>query len=210
MTGDRGPGSLIVVAGPSGSGKTSLVTMALEQLAGVAFSVSWTSRLPRSGEEDGRDYHFVSADRFLQAVAQGRFLEHATVHGNLYGTDREEVQRMLLRGDDVLLDIDVQGADQVRRRLAEEDWEAISVFVLPPNRAELERRLRLRRTDPEDTIRMRLENSLAEISRARDFDHVLFNEDLQTCFRQLACIVTAVRTRSRRMTGEIGASFSPF
>ncbi len=209
MTGDRVPGSLIVVAGPSGSGKTSLVSLALEQIPAVAFSVSWTSRLPRPGEEDGRDYHFVREDKFLEAVARGRFLEYATVHGNLYGTDHEEVERLLLRGDDVLLDIDVQGADQVRRRMEQEFWEAIRVFVVPPNRTELERRLRLRRTDAEETIRMRLENSLAEISRAREFDHVLINEDLQTCFRQFVCIVTAARTRSRRMIGEIGAAFSP-
>lgn len=207
MTGNRGPGNLIVVAGPSGSGKTSLVARALEQLSSVAFSVSWTSRSPRAGEQNGIHYHFVSRDAFEEAADQGRFLEHAIVHGNLYGTSRKDVERQLRDGDDVLLDIDVQGADQVRRCLEHEKWEAISIFVLPPNPEELERRLRLRQTDSEETIRMRLENSLTEISRAGEFEYVLINDDLETCYRQFSCIVTASRTRSRRMMGEIDASF---
>ncbi len=203
-----GRGNLMVVAGPSGSGKTSLVTRALERLPSLAFSVSWTSRTPRAGETEGKDYCFVSRERFQEAVDQGLFLEYATVHGNLYGTSREEVERLLRRGDDVLLDIDVQGAEQVRRQLDRRGGlEAISIFVAPPDLAELERRLRLRETDSEENIRTRLENSLDEISRAGEFDHVLINDDLDVCYQQFACIVSAARTRSRRMMGEIGALF---
>lgn len=209
MVGGSGTGCLIVVAGPSGSGKTSLVSLALERLPSMAFSVSWTSRAPRSGELGGKDYHFVHRDRFREAVEQGRFLEHATVHGNLYGTALDEVERLLAGGDDVLLDIDVQGAEQVRSRLAgETGLEAITVFVVPPDRKELERRLRLRETDSKETIRTRLENSLEEISRAGEFDHILINGDLESCYDRFACIVTAARTRSRRVLGEISASFS--
>jgi guanylate kinase len=208
MAGTRGRGNLIVVAGPSGSGKTSLVSLALERLPSVAFSVSWTSRPPRDGEQDGRDYRFVSREQFLEAVDRGRFLEHATVHGNLYGTSREEVDRLLQDGVDVLLDIDVQGAEQVRLNLNREgDPGAITIFVAPPDLEELGRRLRHRETDSEDTIRTRLENSLAEISRAGEFDHILINEDLEICYQQFACIVSAARSASRRMTGEIGELF---
>ena len=143
MVGGMETGCLFVVSGPSGSGKTSLVTMALDRLPALAFSVSWTSREPRAAEIDGKDYHFVSGDLFLEAVNRGRFLEHATVHGNYYGTVRDEVERLLAGGNDVLLDIDVQGAEQVRRRLeGETGLETISVFVVPPDREELERRLR--------------------------------------------------------------------
>lgn len=209
MVGGRGTGCLIVVSGPSGSGKTSLVSLALKRLPSIAFSVSWTSRAPRTGEREGKDYRFVHRDRFQEAAARGSFLEHATVHGNLYGTSREEVEGLLAGGNDVLLDIDVQGAEQVRRRLATEDGlEAITVFVVPPDREELERRLRLRETDSEETIRTRLENSLEEISRAGEFDHVLINGDLESCYGQFACIVTASRTRSRRMLDEIMTSFA--
>jgi len=206
MPADRG--SLIVVAGPSGSGKSSLVSLALERLEHVSFSVSWTSRPPRAGEQDGRDYRFVDPERFREAVARGRFLEHATVHGNLYGTSRSEVTAQLDKGLDVLLDIDVQGAEQVRSWLADDDeLEAIGIFVVPPDSAELARRLRLRETDTEETIRTRLENSLQEISRAGEFDHILINDDLETCFLEFAAIVTALRSRSRRQLGRISDYF---
>lgn len=201
-------GSLVVLAGPSGSGKTSLAELALERLERLDFSVSWTSRPPRRGERDGRDYRFVSRERFLRAVDEGRFLEYATVHGNLYGTSMEALEASLAEGRDVLLDIDVQGAGQVRQRLAGETaWETVSVFVVPPDREELERRLRHRRTDDEETIRTRLENSLAEISRAGEFDHILINDDLEDCYRRFAGIITAIRTRTRRMVRHIGTAF---
>jgi len=202
-------GSLVVLAGPSGSGKTSLATLAMERLEQIDFSVSWTSRAPRRGETDGRDYRFVSRKRFLRAVEEGRFLEHATVHGNLYGTSMDALESALAHGRDVLLDIDVQGAEQVRQRLdGETGWEAVSVFVVPPDRDELERRLRHRRTDDEETIRTRLENSLAEISRAGEFDHILINDDLEGCYRQFAGIIAALRTRSRRMVRQLATAFS--
>lgn len=209
MVGGRGTGCLFVLAGPSGSGKTSLASLALERLPDMAFSVSWTSRMPRAGEQEGKHYHFVTREQFLDAVNQKLFLEHATVHGNFYGTARNEVERLLARGNDVLLDIDVQGAEQVRRRLeGETELETISVFVIPPDRDELERRLRLRETDSEETIRTRMGNSLEEISRAGEFDHVLINGDLESCYGQFACIVNAARTRSCRVLGDISSSFS--
>ncbi len=209
MTAGKERGCLLVVSGPSGSGKTSLVRLALERLDRLAFSVSRTSRAPRGGEQNGVDYCFVSRERFLEAVDQGCFLEHAEVHGNLYGTARETVEQLVLGGTDVLLDIDVQGAEQVRRRLEQGAlFEAVTVFVIPPDRGELERRLRQRKTDSEETIRTRLKNSLDEIARAGEFDHVLINGDLEDCYRQFACIVTAARTRAGRMRGEINESFS--
>jgi guanylate kinase len=201
-------GSLIVLAGPSGSGKSSLAALALDRLERIAFSVSWTSRPARDGERDGRDYCFVDEPRFRQAVDRGHFLEYATVHGNLYGTSRKEVTRQLDQGRDVLLDIDVQGAEQIRRALADDDTlEAIGIFVVPPDPRELERRLRLRKTDSEETIRTRLANSLEEIARAGEFDHILINDDLESCFTEFAAIVTALRSRSRRMKGRIGTFF---
>ena len=201
-------GSLIVLAGPSGSGKSSLAALALERLERIVFSVSWTSRPPRAGEQDGRDYLFVDEQRFREAVDRGRFLEYATVHGNLYGTSREEVIGRLDRGLDVLLDIDVQGAEQIRRALADDGGlEAVGIFVVPPDPQELERRLRLRETDSEETIRTRLANSLEEIACAGEFDHILVNDDLESCYEAFAAIVTALRSRSRRMKDRISRYF---
>jgi len=209
MSAGKERGCLLVVSGPSGSGKTSLVQLALERLERLAFSVSWTSRPPRGEEQDGVDYCFVSRERFMEAVDRDCFLEHAEVHGNLYGTAREAVEQLVDNGTDVLLDIDVQGAEQVRSRLEQgATLEAVTVFIIPPDRDELERRLRQRKTDSKETIRTRLQNSLDEIARAGEFDHVLINGDLEECYRQFACIVTAARTRAGRMRGEISESFS--
>ena len=150
-TGEKG--DLFVISAPSGAGKSTLCHRLMEETPGVAFSVSHTTRAPRKGEVDGVDYHFVSKEQFMHMVEQEEFLEWAEVHGNCYGTSRSAVTAMLENGQDVLLDIDVQGAMQVRDVFP----ESVLIFILPPSLQVLERRLRNRGTDTEETIRLRLE-----------------------------------------------------
>lgn len=167
-------GTLLVLSAPSGAGKTTLVKALLAEDPGLRFSVSYTTRTPRTGEVDGRDYFFVDRSRFDAMAAAGEFLEHAEVFGNCYGTSRRQVEELLAAGHHVLLEIDVQGAGQVRRNAA----ACTSVFIMPPSVAELERRLRGRGTDAEEVIRRRLAGSLAEMAHWREFDFVIFNEEI--------------------------------
>ena len=159
-------GTLFVVAAPSGAGKSSLVAALLARESGITLSVSHTTRPPRAHEVHGQHYYFVPRDEFERDIAAGIFLEHAEVHGNLYGTSRAIVQASLMQGRDVLLEIDWQGAEQIRRSQS----DCVSVFILPPSRAELERRLRGRGSDSEEVIERRLHNSRGEIAHACDFD----------------------------------------
>ncbi|TAH36880.1 MAG: guanylate kinase [Planctomycetota bacterium] len=165
-------GRLIVVSGPSGAGKSSL-WQRLVRHPGVAFSVSATTRAPRPGEVDGRDYHFLAEDEFLRRVAAGDFLEHARVHDRRYGTLRSEVEQALRSGHDLVLEIDVQGAEQVRRS----GLPQVSIFVQAPSLAELERRLRDRNSESEEQIRERLAIAREEMARAHDYDLVVINDD---------------------------------
>jgi guanylate kinase len=185
-------GTLFVVAAPSGAGKSSLVAALLDTDAQIALSVSHTTRLPRPHEVDGRHYHFVGRDEFERDVDAGIFLEHAEVHGNLYGTSRALVEAHLARGQDVLLEIDWQGAAQVRESMG----ECVSVFILPPSRAELERRLRGRASDSEEVIERRLHNSRSEIAHACEFDYIMVNDVFADALKDLQAIVGAVRQRS--------------
>ena len=182
-------GNLFVVAAPSGGGKTSLVRALLAEDATVALSISFTTRPPRPGEQNGREYHFVDADVFEAMLERGEFLECAEVHGNRYGTSQRWIDEALRSGKDVLLEIDWQGAEQVRRIYP----GAIMVFILPPSMAELERRLRTRAQDSDAVIRRRLENAVEEISHALEFDYVIINSAFEEARRDLAAVLRAAR-----------------
>ena len=185
-------GTLFVVAAPSGAGKSSLVAALLEREPQIALSVSHTTRPARAREINGKHYHFVPRGEFERGVADGLFLEHAEVHGNLYGTSRAGVHALLAQGHDVLLEIDWQGAEQIRRS----QGDCVSVFILPPSRAELERRLRGRASDSEEVIEQRLRNSRGEIAHACEFDYILVNDAFADALDDLQAIVRAVRKRS--------------
>ncbi|MEO7067564.1 MAG: guanylate kinase [Rhodanobacter sp.] len=185
-------GTLFVVAAPSGAGKSSLVSALLQREPTMALSVSHTTRQPRPKERDGQHYYFVERAEFERGVAGGVFLEHAEVHGNLYGTSRDSVKARLAQGHDVLLEIDWQGAQQIRRSQP----DCVSVFILPPSRAELERRLRGRASDSEEVIERRLRNSRGEIEHACEFDYILINDVFEQACADLQSIVHAVRQRS--------------
>jgi len=192
-------GSLYIVAAPSGAGKSTLVNALLKRESGIRLSVSYTSRGPRPGEQDGVHYHFVSSDTFMEMVERGEFFEYAIVHGDLKGTARSAVEQELARGMDVLLEIDYQGARLVRHLMP----EAISVFILPPSREELERRLRSRAQDSEEVIQRRLAGSRAEISHAHEFDYILVNENFDRALDDLTMIVHASRLRQRVQTEKL-------
>jgi guanylate kinase len=184
-------GHLFIVTAPSGAGKTTMVRALLERDPAVRLSVSHTTRAPRPGEADGRDYHFVSVDEFERLREAGAFLEHAEVHGNRYGTSRVWIEAQIGAGQDVLLEIDWQGARQVRARFP----EAIGVFVLPPSPAELERRLRGRAQDDEQVIARRLRNAAEEMKHVGEFDYVIINKELNEAIADLAAILRAFRLR---------------
>jgi guanylate kinase len=182
MTADsKRRGSLFVIAAPSGAGKTSLVKAVRERDPSLRFSVSHTTRKQRPTEVPGRDYHFVTVEEFTRLKAQGEFLENAQVFDNFYGTARSQVEAMRNAGQDVILEIDWQGAQQVRA--AQPD--CISVFILPPSRAELEARLRKRKTDSDEVIARRLRDSIADMSHYAEFDRVIVNKDFETAVEQL-------------------------
>ncbi len=182
-------GTLYVISAPSGAGKTSLVKALLETLDGIEVSVSHTTRAMRPGEVDGRDYHFVDAERFLAMVVDGDFLEHAQVFDNYYGTSRQAVQERLQRGRDVILEIDWQGAQQVRKLFA----DCRSIFILPPSKAALRERLTGRGQDSEAIIERRLRDAEADMSHYDEFDFVVVNDDFERALSELRAIVIAQR-----------------
>ncbi len=186
-------GSLYIVAAPSGAGKSTLVNALLNRERGIKLSISYTSRGPRPGEQDGVHYHFVSSATFMEMVDRGEFFEYAIVHGDLKGTARSAVEQQLAQGVDVLLEIDYQGARLVRHLMP----DAISIFILPPSREELERRLRSRAQDSEAVIKRRLNGSRAEIGHAHEFDYIIVNEDFERALEDLSTIVHASRLRQR-------------
>ena len=189
MSGRPAPGKLFIVAAPSGAGKSTLVNALLAREPGIALSISHTTRAPRPGDVDGVQYHFVDRETFEAMVASGDFLEHADVFGNYYGTSRGAVERVLKAGRDVLLEIDWQGAGQVRCAMP----ECVSIFILPPSRAELERRLRARATDSEATIEKRLAASREEIAHANEFDCIVVNDRFEDAVAALQAIVRGTR-----------------
>lgn len=184
-------GTLFIVSAPSGAGKTTLVRMLLEHDAGLQLSVSYTTRAARAGEVDGRDYHFVDVAAFLAMRSRGDFLESAEVHGNYYGTSRVWLEQALASGQDVLLEIDWQGARQVRQLFP----GAVGIFIMPPSMDELERRLRGRGKDGDEVVRRRLANAAAEIEHVKEFDYVIINKELQIALEDLLAAVRASRLR---------------
>ncbi len=188
-----------MIAAPSGAGKTSLLQALMRRRPGVGFSVSCTTRKPRQGEQDGKDYHFIAREEFERLVEAGEFIEHANVFGNLYGTRRSVVEAALAAGRDLILEIDWQGARQVRERLP----EAIQIFILPPSRAELEARLKNRGSDSDEAIARRLGESVLEMSHWREFDYVIVNRDFDRALEELEAVFDGRGETSRRARPEL-------
>ncbi|MFP5284116.1 MAG: guanylate kinase [Thermoanaerobaculia bacterium] len=202
-------GELFILSAPSGAGKTTLVNSLTKggfALDGLAFSVSYTTRGPRQGEVDGRDYHFVDHAAFLEMIDAQRFLEWAQVHGNFYGTTKDEVFPRLEQGIDVLLDIDVQGAERVMQRHP----EAHGIFVMPPSYQDLETRLRRRGLDDSEVIARRLAVALSEMTRYDRYRYVIINDDVQKASSVLAAIILEKRHRQQRMLGRIQEILNDF
>ena len=187
-------GMLIIVSSPSGGGKGTLIRRVLKKVPRLGYSVSFTTRPPRETEINGRDYFFVSPENFRQMVEAGEFLEWAEVHGHLYGTARTQVERELLEGFDIILEIDVQGAANVRRV----NPAAVGIFILPPSFDVLRDRLINRGSESSAQLEVRLRNALDEAARYREFDYVLVNDDAKRASRQLAAIIYAERARRER------------
>lgn len=184
-------GTLYIVAAPSGAGKSSIVNACLARDPNICLSISFTSRAPRPGERHAEHYHFVSADEFKGMVAAGDFFEHALVHGDWKGTAKQSVEPQLARGKDVLLEIDWQGARQVRLQVP----DAVSVFILPPSRQALEQRMRTRGQDSDEVIQRRLAAAREEMSHYGEFDYVIVNEHFDTAVDEMCAIFTASRLR---------------
>lgn len=189
-------GLLLILSSPSGAGKSTLARMLMEWDATIRFSVSATTRSPRPGETEGREYHFRSREAFLAMVEEGQMLEHAEVFGNFYGSPRAPVEAALREGRDTLFDIDWQGGQQIRNSGLGRD--AVSVFILPPSMAELERRLHSRAQDSDAVIAGRMAKSRDEISHWAEYDYVLINRDLAATFAALTTILQAERLRRDR------------
>jgi guanylate kinase len=204
--GNPAEGVLYVVSAPSGAGKTSLVKALLKGDPAIRLSVSFTTRAPRPGESDGRDYHFVDRSRFQHMLADGEFLEHAEVYGNFYGTSKGSISRDLSQGRDVLLEIDWQGAAQVKAHFP----NAASVFVLPPSFNALRTRLAGRAQDSSEVIERRLAAAANDVSHADAFDYIIVNDDFDVAVADLLALTRAVRLQTARQLPRHAALFTEF
>ena len=198
-------GLLYVVTAPSGAGKSSLIKALLAQDPALVLSVSTTTRPPRPGEKDGREYHFVDPARFQAMLERGEFLESAEVHGHRYGTSQKVIDEVRSAGKDLLLEIDWQGAEQVRRLHP----DCIGIFILPPSLAELERRLRKRAQDADEVIRRRLKNAAEEMSHAVEFKYAIINNHFDDALRDLGAVVRAERLATGRQLARHPEVFDP-
>jgi guanylate kinase len=197
-------GSLFIVAAPSGAGKSTLVNALLKQEPAIELSISTTTRQPRPGEIDGREYHFTTTDDFVARADAGEFLEWAEVHGNYYGTSRLLVEQVMRAGTDVLLEIDWQGARQVRKQFP----SAVGIFIVPPSIAALEERLHKRGQDEPHVITKRLLAAGGEIAHAPDFDYVIINEEFNVALSEMSAIVKATRARFPQQAARNAALFA--
>lgn len=184
-------GNVILVAAPSGAGKSSLVSALLAADPSIRLSISCTTRAPRPGEQHGREYYFVTPEEFHRMQESDELLEWAKVHGNYYGTPKRWIEQAVARGEDVILEIDWQGARQVREKVP----DCVTIFILPPSRQELERRLRTRAQDNEETILRRLADSRGEIEHAHEFDYIVINQDFEQAVEDICAIVRSQRLR---------------
>jgi len=197
-------GNIYIVVAPSGAGKTSLVAALLQAEPTVELSVSYTTRAARTGEEDGKHYHFVDHAAFQSMIAAGDFLEYAEVYGNFYGTSVRWLQSRLEAGHDILLEIDWQGAEQVRKVFP----DAVGIFILPPSIEELERRLRGRGTDSEEVILRRLASARSEIDKVAEYDYIVVNDDFERARVDLISIFRARRLRAAVQTQRLAAALA--
>ncbi len=198
-------GLLYVITAPSGAGKSSLIAKLLADEPGLTLSVSYTTRPPRPGEQDGREYNFVALKQFEAMLERGEFLESAEVHGHRYGTSQKVIDEVLARDGDLILEIDWQGAEQVRRLYP----ESIGIFILPPSMAELERRLRARAQDTEEVIRRRLANAVEEMSHAVEFKYAIINNNFDDARQDLRAVVRAERLATGRQLDRHPEVFKP-
>ena len=201
-----GHGMLIVVSSPSGGGKGTLIDRVLKTVPGVSYSVSYTTRAPRPGEQNGREYFFVSTAEFEAMVGRGELLEWANVYGYLYGTSRAQVQGERAAGHDIILEIDVQGAASIRQLVADE----VTVFILPPSFALLRQRLVARGTDSPADLERRLRGAPAEVEQYQDFQYVILNDDINRASAQLASVIYAERARRQRQEDRLKGALSDF
>jgi guanylate kinase len=199
-------GNLIIISSPSGGGKGTLIKEVLQTVPDIGYSVSLTTRPPRFGEEDGRDYYFVSRQEFREHIDNGLFLEWAEVHGNLYGTSRIQTERITAEGRDVILEIDVQGAASVLDRMP----HATSIFIMPPSFEVLKARLTARNTEDLEDLALRLRNAYTEIRAYERFDYVIINDRLSVASRQLAAVIRAERQRRDRQLDAIRGILDSF
>ena len=199
-------GNLFILSAPSGAGKSSLVNALLKQESArkMQVSVSHTTRMPRPGEVDGQHYHFVSVEKFKSQIAQNAFYEYAEVFGNYYGTSESAIDAQLALGIDVFLDIDWQGAQQVRLKKP----DVTSIFICPPSKETLESRLRTRGQDKEEVIRARMEKAQSECSHYQEFDYIIINDDFDQALKDLTTIVNAQRLKCSQQTAEHQTLFS--
>jgi guanylate kinase len=191
-------GLMLVLSSPSGAGKSTIAKTLLARDGDLSMSVSVTTRLPRRGEVDGRDYRFVDVASFAAMVADGALLEHATVFGNSYGSPRGPVEETLAAGRDVLFDVDWQGTQQLRQNARN---DLVSVFILPPSRAELERRLRARAQDPEEVVHARMARAADEMSHWAEYDYIVVNREIEQAVAEVKAILAAERLRRERQVG---------
>src|SRR5215216_1052228 len=190
-------GTLFVVSSPSGGGKGTIIRHVLDVVENLSYSVSYTTRAPRQGEVDGREYFFINRDTFQEMVAAGEFLEWACVHGNLYGTAKNQIIEDTAAGADIILEVDVQGAASVRQLL----MDSVSIFILPPSYEVLRQRLIARGTDSPEELELRLRNAPEELKQYSAFDYVIINDEIDRAVGQLASIIYAERARCMRQEG---------